>query len=509
VGDLYIADASNYVIRPVDTAGIIHTVAGNHTFGHSGDSGPATAAQIGSPNGVAVDGGGNFYVADTSNYIRKIDTAGIITTVAGTGFSGNTGDGGPGTSAAIGFPQALLANGNVLYIGTSSSVWVLDLATDIIHLYAGTANANGYAGDGGLAVSAYFNNVAAFALDGSGNLLLADSENDRVREINSGSQIVSTIAGGSLGEGRRGVDASLNLNFGDHIATDAAGNLYIADTENNLIRKVSPKGIITTVAGIGTSGYTGDNGPATSAQLWRPTAVALDGAGNLFIADSGDGAIRKVDSTGTITTVQIHTSGFFFLFTVLPSLAVDTAGNLYVSDGLWAVWKIDPLGNASIVAGTEFSIGFGGDNGPATQAMLSLPAGIAVDNAGNIYIADWLNQRIRKVDTSGIITTFAGTGVQGFSGDGGPASNAQLSLPIDVATDASGNVYIADWINARIRVVDPSGTIQTIAGNGGFGYNGNRLAPLQTHVVPMGITSDSSGQIYYSDSSEYRVRTIQ
>ena len=508
-GNLYIADASNYVIRLVDTAGVIHTVAGNHTFGHSGDSGPATAAQIGSPNGVAVDGGGNFYVADTSNYIRKIDTAGIITTVAGTGFSGNTGDGGPGTSAAIGFPQAVLASGNVLYIGTSSSVWVLDLATDIIHLYAGAANANGYAGDGGLAVSAYFNYVAAFALDGSGNLLLADSENDRVREINSGSQIVRTIAGGSLGEGRRGVDASLNFNFGDHIATDATGNLYIADTENNLIRKVSPKGIITTVAGIGTSGYTGDNGPATSAQLWRPTSVAIDGAGNLFIADSGDGSIRKVDSAGTITTVQIHTSGFFFLFTVLPSLAVDTAGNLYVSDGLWAVWKIDPLGNASIVAGTEFSIGYGGDNGPATQAMLSLPAGLAVDNAGNIYIADWLNQRIRKVDTSGIITTFAGTAIQGFSGDGGSATNSQLSLPIDVATDASGNVYIADWINARIRVVDPSGTIQTIAGNGGFGYNGNRLAPLQTHVVPMGITSDSSGQIYYSDSSEYRVRAIQ
>ena len=229
----------------------------------------------------------------------------------------------------------------------------------------------------------------------------------------------------------------------------------------------------------------------------------------MFIADGGDDSIRKVDSAGTITTVQIHTSGFFFLFTVLPSLAVDTAGNRYVSDGLWAVWKIDPSGNASIVAGTEFLIGYGGDSGPATQAMLSLPAGIAVDNAGNIYIADWLNQRIRKVDTSGIITTFAGTGIQGFSGDGGAATNAQLSLPIDVATDASGNVYIADWINARIRVVDPSGTIQTIAGNGGFGYNGNRLAPLQTHVVPMGITSDSSGQIYYSDSSEYRVRAIQ
>ena len=508
-GNMYIADTSNYVIRLVDTAGIVHTVAGNHTFGYSGDNGPAIAAQIGSPNGVAVDSNGNFYVADSNNYIRKVDTTGVITSIAGTGFSGNTGDGGPGTSAAIGFPTALLASGNVLYIGTISSVWTLDVSTDIIHLYAGAVNANGFAGDGGLAVSAYFNNIVAFALDSSGNLLLADSENDRVREINSGSQTVSTIAGGSFGEGRRGVDASLNLNFGGHIATDTAGNLYIADTENNLIRKVSPKGVITTVAGIGTSGYSGDNGPATSAQLWRPTAVAVDGAGNIFIADSGDGSIRKVDSTGTITTVQIHATGFFFLFTVLPSLAVDNAGNLYVSDGLWAVWKIDPSGNASIVAGTEFSIGYGGDNGPATQAMLNLPAGVALDAAGNLYIADWLNQRIRKVDLSGIITTFAGTGVQGFSGDGGPASTAQLSLPIDVATDAAGNVYIADWINARIRVVDQSGTIQTIAGDGGFGYNGNHLAPLQTNVVPMGVTVDPAGQIYFSDTTEYRVRTIQ
>jgi sugar lactone lactonase YvrE len=510
-GSMYIADSSNFVIRLVDSAGTIHTVAGNHTSGHNGDNGPATAAQIGSPNGVAVDSSGNFYIADSNNYIRKVDTTGTITTVAGTGFSGNTGDGGPGTSAAIGFPQAVLASGNVLYIGTSSSVWVLDLATGIIHLYAGAANANGYAGDGGLAVSAYFNNVAAFALDGSGNLLLADSENDRVREINSGSQVVSTIAGGSLGEGRRGVDASLNLNFGGHIATDSAGNLYIADTENNLIRKVSPKGVISTVAGVGTSGYTGDNGPATSAQLWRPTSVALDGAGNLFIADSGDGAIRKVDNAGTITSVQIHTTGFqfFLLFSVLPSLALDSAGNLYVSDGLWAVWKIDPAGNASIVAGTEFSIGYGGDNGPATQAMLNLPTGVAVDTAGNLYIADWLNQRIRKVDTSGTITTFAGTGVQGFFGDGGPAAAAQLSLPIDVATDAAGNVYIADWINARIRVVDASGTIQTIAGSGNFGYNGNKLPPLQTNLFPIGVTVDATGQIYFSDNSNYLVRVVK
>ena len=252
-GDVYIADSSNYVIRMVDTAGIIHTVAGNHSFGHSGDNGPATSAQIGYANGVAVDSSSNFYIADGANYVRKVDTAGTITTVAGNGFTGNTGDGGLGTAAAIGSPTSLAANGNVLYIGTVWSVWSLDLSTDVIHLYAGASVVQGFGGDGGLAISAYFNNIFGMALDSSNNLLLVDAGNNRVRQINFGSQVVSTIAGGSLGEGHRAVDASLNLNFGGHIATDIAANLYIADTDNNLVRKVSSKGVITTVAGIGTA----------------------------------------------------------------------------------------------------------------------------------------------------------------------------------------------------------------------------------------------------------------
>lgn len=152
--------------------------------------------------------------------------------------------------------------------------------------------------------------------------------------------------------------------------------------------------------------------------------------------------------------------------------------------------------------------GYGGDGGPATQALLLIPAGVTVDAAGNLYIADWLNNRIRKVDTNGIITTVAGNGSQAFSGDGGLATAASLSLPQDVTTDSAGNLYIADWINFRIRVVDSAGIINTVVGSGGFGYNGERLPPTQVNILPIAVTLDPAGQIYFSDSSSYRVRKV-
>ena len=287
--------------------------------------------------------------------------------------------------------------------------------------------------------------------------------------------------------------------------------MYIADTDNNSIRKVSPKGTISTVAGSVVSGYSGDGGPAVAAQLSRPSSVAVDSAGNIFIADTGNGVVRKVDSAGTITTLAVQNNNFFYPFRLYNSgagLAVDSADNLYVSDALTVIWKIDPNGNGTIVAGTPWGFGYGGDGGPATQALLLIPAGVTVDAAGNLYIADWLNNRIRKVDTNGIITTVAGNGSQAFSGDGGLATAASLSLPQDVTTDSAGNLYIADWINFRIRVVDSAGIINTVVGSGGFGYNGERLPPTQVNILPIAVTLDPAGQIYFSDSSSYRVRKV-
>jgi sugar lactone lactonase YvrE len=496
-GNVYIEDSYNTVIRMVDTAGNIHTVAGNGTWGFSGDGGPATSAQFGrTPGTVCTDGNGNFYIADTNNYrVRKVDSTGTITTYAGTGSSYPiSGNGGPATSANIGAPFGLLLSGGKLYISTNINIWAVDLTSQLINIVAGT-NSGGFNGDGNAALSTLFALPWGMAIDHAGDLLVADSSNDRVRKIDS-SQIVTTIAGGYIGDGKLGTGASLNSP--QHIAFDAAGNLYIADSSANRVRKVSTNGIITTFAGTGITGYSGDSGPASAATLNQPDAVAADGSGNIFVADNGNGVIRKVDASGTISTFVSGISAY--------SLATDAVGNIYASDFL-VVRKITPAGAVSIFAGGCF--GFGGDGGPATQACLALPEGMAFDNAGNLYIMDTQNYRVRKVDTNGIISTVAGNGHYGYSGDGGPATSASLgSFCLDVALDRNGNIYIADLINARIRIVDASGTIQTYAGNGNFGYNGNGLAAIQANVAPAGLAINAKGAVYVSDDTA-RVRKIR
>jgi sugar lactone lactonase YvrE len=501
LGNLYIADSSNYVIRMVDTAGIIHTVAGNHTRGFSGDGGPATSAQISAAVGVLADGSGSFYIADGNNQrVRKVDSTGTITTYAGNGQSGNGGNGGPATSASIGYLQGLLFGGGKLYIGTAGNVWEVDVTTQVINLVAGNVNGNpGFSGDGQVALSTSFSYPLGMAFDAGGNLLIVDSGNDRVRKIDA-SQVVTTIAGGYIGDGHPAVSASLLPGFyGGHIAFDPAGNLYIADTSENRVRKASTTGIISTLAGTGITGYSGDGGPASAATLNSPSGVAADGLGNVFIADLNN-VIRKVDSAGTIITLSN---------TPANALAVDASGNVYAA-GLFSdvIWKVTPDGSATVVAGVKNELGYNGDGIPATQAWLFFPAGIAVDNAGNLYIADWLNNRIRKVDTNGIISTVAGNGMLGYSGDGGPATAAMLWGPLDVSVDAKGNIYLADTGNYRVRVVDSSGTINALAGTGSAGYNGNRLAATSTNISPTGINVSPKGVLYVTDLSSSRVRKI-
>jgi sugar lactone lactonase YvrE len=510
-GNIYIADSANYVIRTVDPSGIIRTVAGTHVpgFGGAGDGGPATSAPIGYPENVVADTNGNFYIADASERVRKVDSSGIITTFAGNGLfpaGGNLGSGGPATSASIGLPLALLITGGKLYISTIAYIWTVDFATQTANIIAGTG-VQGYGGDGQSALSATFNEPWGIAVNATGDLIVADSWNARLRRISRLTHIVSTIAGGFLGDGGHAGNSGLDVEFGGGIAFDAAGNLFIADSQNNRVRKVSDEGIITTFAGTGNSAYSGDGGPASLASLSDPTAVAVDGAGNVFIADAGNGVVRKVDTAGNISTFS--RPGFTGLFSILPGLAVDGSGNVYVSDGLFGVWKIDPLGTSTLIAGTFFGVGFNGDGIPATQAELNLPAGVAVDSVGNIYIADWLNNRVRKVDTNGIISTVAGTGAVGYNGDEIPATSATLFEPTGVAADGKGNLYIADWIHFRIRVVDSSGIIHTYAGAGSGAYNGNRLPATASNVSPTNIAISPGGLIYFTDQGSFRVRRVQ
>ena len=336
------------------TAAIIRTPAGSGFFGFSGDGGPATNARFSNPNGVAVDAGGNLYIADLFNdRIRKVDTNGVITTLAGR-FGGTFGgDGGPATEAGL--------------------------------------------------------------FDVSG------------------------------------------------VAVDERGNVYIADMDNYRVRKVDTTGKISTVAGNGNFGYTGDNVTATQTALASPAAVAVDVAGNIYIADLFNSRIRKVSPQGVITTF----------------------------------------------AGVGIA-GYNGDGGQAAQAMIDTPEGVAVDRLGNVYIADSASSVVRRVAPNGVITTFAGTGQDGFSGDGGPPTQAQLSSPRGVAAGADGTVYIGDAGNDRIRQVTPNGVITTVAGNGQTGYNGDGISSTQASFFePVGLAADPFGSVYIADSINDRIRMLK
>ncbi len=316
---------------------VINIVAGNGTAGYGGDGGPATAAQLDGPTGVAFDAAGDLFITDeTNNVIRMVSPAGVITTVAGNGTPGYSGDGGPATAARLNHP------------------------------------------------------------------------------------------------------------FG--VTVDAAGDVFIADYSNNVIREVSPAGVINTVAGNGTPGYSGDGGPATAAQLNGPFVVAVDAAGDLFIADAGNFVIRKVSPAGVITTV---------------------AGN--------------------------GSYGYSGDGGIATAAQLSNPEGVAVDSAGDLFIADAENNVIRKVSPAGVITTVAGNGTPGYSGDGGLATAAQFAVTVGVAVNAAGDLFIADQNNNAIREVGPAGIINTVA------------AGLDD---PVGLTVGATGDMFIPDYGSNRILEV-
>ena len=329
-----------------------------------------------------------------------------------------------------------------------------------------------------------------------------------------GQPVISTVAGnGTIGyTGDGGPALSAGLKIPTDMASDAAGNIYIVDYGNSVIRKVDTAGKISAFAGNGIADYSGvagpspgDGGPAISAEIPYPTSVAVDKAGNVFIANLG--AVRRVDTSGNIST-PVALSGI--------GLAFDSAGNLYITDtNGTAIHKLSPGGVLSLFAGSAF--GFSGDGGPAVQAAIAFPSGVAVDAAGNVYFADKANNRVRKVDTKGVITTVAGSaGVPGFSGDGGPATSAKLGLNLTaafqgVAVDSAGNLYIADPRNNRVRTVNTAGIITTYAGNGNIFQTarGDGGPPFAAGLsTPYGVQVDSAGNIFIADTGDDIIRKV-
>lgn len=514
VGNLFIADAWDHVVYKRSN-GVLTIVAGTRVAGFSGDNGPATSATLNTPLGVALDSSGNLYIADGGNRrVRKVSN-GVITTFAGNGDYEDSGDNFPAKGAGLKTPvDVAVDSSGRLYIADLGSARVRQVSDGVITTVAGIGTA-GYSGDNGPATSAQLYGPRGIAVDTTGSLYIMDGLAGRIRKVSGG--VITTVAGnGTLGfSGDRGLATNAQLRSPAGVAVDKEGSLYIADTGNSRVRKVS-HGEITTFAGNGQAGYGGDNGLATSASLYQPTALAFGPDGSLYIADTGNHRVRKV-SAGIITTVAGDgTPGFsgdagLAASSQLSSpggVAVDPADNLYISDtGNNRIRKVS-RGVIATIAGFD-TTSYGGDGGPALYAALNAPGGLAFDvDSGSLYIADTGNNRVRKIVSYGVITAVAGDGVAGYSGDGGPATGAHLNSPLAVAVDSAGALYIADRWNGRVRKISDN-VITTIAGTGGRGYAGDNGPALSAELsYPNSVALDASGNVYFAESGNQRVRVL-
>lgn len=519
-GNVFVVDSTNHRIRKIDTTGVITTVAGNGTAGFSGDGSPAISASLNTPEAITLDGTGNLFIADSLNSrVRRVDAiTGLITTVAGNGSYSFSGDGMSATLASLNQPGgvAVDSKGNVFIADTENHrIRKVDPQTGVITTIAGNG-VSGFLGDGGQATQARLSRPKGLVIDQNGNLLITDTFNFRIRQVDLSTNLISTIAGN--GQSRFNLDnipaTDASLNFPNSIAVDAVGNLYIVDTFNFRIRKVGSKTkVITTVAGTGNPGLAVDNVLATDAGLQLALGVAVDGTGNLFIADAEiNYRVRRVDAVTKIITsiggIGSRSSGGDGFRATQANLSnangvtVDKRqGNIFIADpDNYRVRRIDINSNIiNTVAG--FGVpGFNGDNVVATNASLNDPSSVAVDQLGNLFIADTANNRIRRVDAnSQIITTFAGNGMAAFSGDGMLASQASLNQPTAILFDKTGNLLIADSGNNRIRRINLSTSIiTTIAGDG----NPSILN------APSGLAVDKLGNILISDTGNNRIRRL-
>ncbi|MDR3719558.1 MAG: BACON domain-containing carbohydrate-binding protein [Bryobacteraceae bacterium] len=481
--DLLIADTHNNRIREIlATNGYIYTICGTGTPAYSGDEADASSAALNNPIGLAIDSGNNIFIADSGNFvIRKIwyavhqgvlngvatsFRANVIETVAGSGTFGQSYDGTAATTALLGVPAAVAvdASGNI-YFADNDHHRVMVMSNDVISTVAGGGTANG---DNGPATSAQLVVPLGVAADSQGNVYSLDMGRNGVRKVSNGT--ISTVAGngifGSAGDYGSATAAQLSA-FG--IASDSAGNLFLASPGNYLAKpnggriRESTGGNMYTVAGTGQVGSGGDGGPATNAQLYDPMGVAMDASGNLYIADTYNYRVRKVSAS-------------------------DKVIRTVAGDGTYA---------------------YGGDNGPATNAQISRPFRVAVDPAGNVFIADFDNSVIREVSiATGNITTIAGTGTQGYSGDGGPSVSAQIDRPSALAVNAAGDLFFFDLGNSVVRKIS-NGIISTVAGNGVRGYSGDNGPALDAELGrSYGIATDASGKIYVSDVDNGVIRVL-
>jgi streptogramin lyase len=511
-GNVYVADRNSHTIRKITSSGVVTTLAGSPLQAGSTD-GTGSSAQFTNPQGVAVDGSGNVYVADYgNNMIRKITSSGVVTTLAGSaGLQGSTD--GTGSSARFSNPYGVSADG-------SGNVYVADYGNNTIRKITSSGVVTTLVGSAlqagntdGTGSSARFYNPQGVAVDGSGNVYVADYGNNTIRKITS-SGVVTTLAGSALQAGSTdGTGSTARFNGPAGVSVDGSGNVYVPDAGNSTIRKITSSGVVTTLAGgAGQNGST--DGTGLSARFWNPQGVAVDGSGNVYVTDTYNNTIRKITSSGVVTTLAGNagvlvgstdgtgsSAGFYYP----TGVALDGSGNLYVVDTHTnTIRKITSSEVVTTVAGSAGQPA-GSVDGTGSAARFNGPTGVAVDGSGNAYVADSDNQTIRKITSSGVVTTLAGSAGQQGNTDG-TGSSARFHSPHGVAVDGSGNVYVVDYNNQTIRKITSNGVVTTIGGTSGASSGADGVGTSAAFSGPSGIAVDLSGNLFVADTNNNTIR---
>ena len=500
-GNVLVADTGNSAIRKVLDYSITTLAATN----------------LSSPSGVAVDGAGNIFVADSGNHaIHKITPAGAVTALAGKpGSSG----GADGVGAAATFNQpfgvAVDGAGNVFVADTGNHSIRKITPAGVVTTPAGAAGSSGSAD--GTGTAATFNHPSGVAVDWAGNVFVADTGNHSIRKITPAGAVTTLAGSPSVAGSADGTGTAATFNHPSGVAVDGAGNVFVADTGNHSIRKITPAGAVTTLAGSpGAAGNWDGTGAASTfaARFDRPTGLAVDGLGNVFVADTGNNTIRKITPAGTVTTLAGSPSvagsadgtGPGAHFAQTSGVAVDEAGNAFVADMFnHTIRKITPAGAVTTLAGSPGS--FGTADGTGAAARFFYPRGVAVDGVGNVFVVDSGNYTIRKITPAGAVTTLAGSPGSSGSADG-TGTAARFAEPEGLAVDGTGTLFVADAFDNTIRKITPAGVVTTFAGRAGGTDSADGTGAAARFASPAGVAVDRAGNVFVADSRNFTIRKI-
>lgn len=507
-GNVYVADTSNHTIRKISPIGTVTTLAG--TAGTEGTAdGTGAAARFSRPTGIAVNDAGDVFITDSGNHtIRRITAAGVVSTLAGSaGLAGNID--GAGAAARFSEPTGIAVGPNgTLFVSDNGGTIIRQISlAGVVSSYAGSSGTTGSA-DGSAGV-ARFSGATGLGFGGTNTLYVADTDNNTIRTLNS-SAITATLAGAPPTASVDGSGSAARFNLPSAVAVDSSGTVYVADKSNHTIRKITASGTVSTFVGAAGRAGSGD-GTGINAQFSQPSALVIDRNGTLFVADTGNNTIRRVSSSGNVTTFAgspgvrgaVNNFGTAASFDHPTGIAIDTAGNLYVADqSNHLIRKITTSGSVSTVAGTAGLVG--SQNGTGSAARFFLPESVAVDTAGNVYVSD-RNHIIRKITPNGVVTTLAGSAGEAGSADGTGAS-ARFNQPAGLRVDANGNLLVADANNHTIRMINASGAVLTVGGKAGEIGSADGLTGTATFNHPHDIAVDTNGNLYVADTDNGAIR---